>query len=418
MIPQSEHAEQAVLGCIVGYSEQVMPTIVQQVTPKWFVQPAHATIYAAMLAMWQEGRRIDSITLASQLENKGMLAAIGGVPKIMELYLYVPSAVLLDDYVALLREKFLARAIVSTCATYQQRATDNDDPESLLSEMQADVLAIGEAQFKRMPSTKELLLDVVEDLEKAYLSKGECVGLPTGLLDLDKQMGWMRPEQLVIIAADTAQGKTTLALNIVEHLAVEMKKPCGIVSLEMSGKELLSRVVASVSRVDLHKFASGEASEQDFTRITAANDRIAAAPIFIRDDADVDAIKLRGIGRQLRHENKIELLVVDYVQLLTPVGVKDDNRERAMATAAHALKQMAKELGIVVIALSQVNEHGKLRESRAIGHHADKVLTIKHDPDEPGVAFIHIDKNRSGPTGSVAVTFLGHLTRFANRKAA
>jgi replicative DNA helicase len=415
MTPESEHAEKAVLSSILQEPAQAIPLCVEKIQPGYFFSPARALIYGEVVAMWSASEQIDNVTLTQRLINRDLLKDVGGPAEIAELTYYVPSAAMLDDYITILREKFLARRITGICSSYQTRATKSEDPSALLAELQSELLRLGEAK-QEIRSTPELVSEALSDIERA--AAGELLGLSSGFIDLDHKTGPMKPGQLIVIAADTSQGKTTLALNIAEHCAIELQRPVGIISLEMAGTELVQRLFASVGMVDVHNISAGKGNHDDFARITRAASKVSSAPVWIRDESDVDPIKLRAIGRQLRQQNRVELIVVDYIQLLTPATAKDDSRERAMSNAAQSLKQMAKELGVVVVGLSQLNDSGKLRESRAIGHHADKVITITHDEDEQGKAYLRVDKNRSGPTGTVTVTFLREFTRFVNAKAA
>lgn len=418
MIPQSDDAEKAVLSSIVQWPKHVLPVCSAELREGYFFAQPHALIYSELVAMWDAGEAVDNVTLCQRLIDRKLLDKVGGPSFIASLAYYAaPGIEAVKHYIGILREKFIARRIMALCESYGKRATD-EEPLDLLTELQSEFLALSDVQPRQARSMKELVAASIEEIEESFKSHGQGKGLTTGFVDLDRKSGAMKPGQLIIIAADTAKGKTTLALNIAEHCALDLQKPVGIVSLEMGGTELTQRLLASVGKVNVHNIMSGGGTNGDFNRLTSSAARVKDAPIFVRDESDVDPVRLRGAGRQLKHEHKIELLVVDYVQLLTPTAVKDENRERAMSAAAQALKQMARELNIVVIGLSQVNENGKLRESRAIGHHADKVITITHDEMEPAIAYLNIDKNRSGPTGTVSVTFMREYTKFCNLAAA
>lgn len=417
-LPQSQEAESGLLGsCLIDNS--IIGDLVQNITPNHFFSPANKAIYEEAVTLWSEGQKFDLITFTQTLNDKHVLDKVGGVSYVTSLFTSVPNGSNAEYYKEILKDKYLLRKIISYCSIAESKAYNaQDDVDGLLSEVQSKILALSDTKSKEAPTMHELAMEAVDEFERAYAEKGKIPGLSTGLIDLDRQLGGMRPGQLITVAADTSQGKTALALNIVEHLAINEKVHCGIISLEMSAQELTQRLIGSNGKIDLHKMFTFGGVESDFSKITQAVDRIAKAPIFIRDDSDVDSMKLRGIARTLKHEHDIKCLAVDYIQLLTPGTTTDENRERAMSAAAQALKQIAKELKIVVIALSQVNEHGKLRESRAIGHHSDAVMTIKHDEDEPGLAHINVNKNRTGPIGSVSVTFLKHFARFENRPRA
>lgn len=409
IIPNSPDAEMGVLSSGL-IDPQSVGDIVQNSTTEHFYSVPNQTIYTEMVAMWQENIKWDLFTFQQRLRDKNLLKPVGGEAYITNLFLFVPSSANLPTYLETLRDKYLLRQVISTCDEARKRAYEEQyDVTGLVLETQAKLNSLTDSKAKDSKTIKEWTSEAFQEIQDAHES-GKIPGLKTGLIDLDRKLGGLRPKQLIILAADTSQGKTAFGLNVVEYNAITMGIPCGVVSLEMSGTELSHRLIASAGRIDLHNFITTRGNDSDIHRIAQTTAKIAASPIYIRDDSDVDALKLRAIGRQMKHENQIQLLLVDYIQLLTPQSTKDENRERAMATAAHALKQMGKELDIVIIALSQLNEQGRLRESRAIGHHADKVMTITHEEDEPST--IHINKNRSGPTGSVAVTFIRKYARF------
>lgn len=413
-LPSSAEAESGLLGsCLIDNS--IIGDLVQNITPDHFFSPANKAIYEEAVSLWSEGQKFDLITLTQSLGDKHILDKVGGAAYVTSLFTFVPTATNFPYYLEILRDKFILRNIISSCSQAVNKAygTQNEVQE-LLEEVQSQVLALSDSKANESLTMKELAMEALEELEAAYENKGKIPGLETGLIDLDKKFGGMRPKQLIVIAADTGQGKTALGLNTVEYLAIEKKVPCGIISLEMSAVELTHRLIASVGKIDLHKFTIGGAVESDFPKLTRAIDQVAQAPIFVRDESDVDIVKLRAIGRQLKLDHDIQFLLCDYIQLGT-MQAKDESPERATSRFAQALKQMSKELGIVTMALSQINENGKLRDSRAIGHHADKVATITHSEDEPGLAFLHINKNRGGPLGDVSVTWLPQFTRFTNK---
>jgi replicative DNA helicase len=409
--PHSDDAEKGCLGSGL-IDPACISEIVQKALPEWFYAPANQTIYREMVNLWQSQEKFDLLTLTQHLRDRGMLDKIGGPSYVTSLFTFVPTASNVGYYLDILRGKYILREVAAASMEAHRMAyEEQEDAEQVLSDVQSRFNSIADSGAKDAATIKELVQQSIEEIELAY-EKKSVPGLHTGLIDLDRKLGGMKPKQLIIIAGETGQGKTALSLNIIEHNAIRDNIPCGIVSLEMSGQELTQRMIASEGRVDMHRLITAGGHHGDFPKMTAAATKIMNSPIFIRDDSDVDSVKLRGIGRQMKHDHKIQLLVVDYIQLMTPQNTKDENRERAIATAAHALKQMAKELGIVVIALSQLNDSGKLRESRAIGHHADSVLTISHGEEFNDPSTIHINKNRTGPTGAVSCTFLRFCARF------
>jgi replicative DNA helicase len=410
--PHSAEAEQGVLGSMLISPHKVISEIVSKINEEYFYVPAHQTVYNELVSLWGSGVAIDLLTFTQILRDKNILESVGGASFITGLYTFVPTAANVMYYLEIVRDKYLARQIIAVSTESVRRAyEDQDEINLVLDQAQADMLKIGSSNNVEMVDIKQLVMDAIDEIEKSHKAHGSIPGLSTGLIDLDKKMGGMRNGQLIIVAGETGEGKSALGLSFVRHISVFDHKPSGIISLEMSGREITQRLIADIGKINLHNFIVTGGVASDFMRITNASAKISHAPIYIRDDSDVDAMKMRAIARQLKAEKKIEFMLVDYIQLLTPQNVKDENRERAMSTAAQALKQMAKELDIVVVGISQLNEQGKLRESRAIGHHADVVMTIEHDGLDSS---IRINKNRSGPTGSVPVRFLREYTSFEN----
>lgn len=415
-MPHSDEAEKGIIGSML-LDAKCSARIIQEITPDHFHVPANHAIYNAALELYTSGDKVDLITLTNHLRSKSILDAVGGPSYVTELFTFVPSSSNVDYYLEIAKDKFILRSVIKECCTLIAKCeADAEPPASILAESQTILLALGMDNQSDHSTVREFAFQAMEQIEEAMSHGGKIPGLTTGLIDLDRQLGGMKPQQMIVIAADTAQGKTALALNIAEHLSIIEKIPVGIISLEMSGVELTERIIASHGKINLHKIFTSGAKNVDTGRITRAVETVANAPLTIRDDPDVDFAQMRAIGRQMKQEHKIELIIVDYVQLLTPQSTKDENRERAMSAAAQACKQMAKELNCVVIVLSQVNEQKKLRESKAIGHHADKVILITHDENEPGLCYANVVKNRQGPSGVVNLTFLKDFARFESTK--
>jgi replicative DNA helicase len=260
-------------------------------------------------------------------------------------------------------------------------------------------------------SIEELATLALEGIMEAHDAKGAIPGLKTGLIDLDRKLGGLRPKQFIVIAGETGEGKTALALKIAETLAVKDQTPVGILSLEMSGVELCDRWIASLARVDLHRFLVYGGNDKDYPKIVDATDALKKSKIIVRDESDLSALQMRAEARQLKVQYGIELLIVDYIQLMQVTG-DSDNHEKQIAGIAQAMKNCAKELGIVVIGLSQVNDDGRVRESRAIGHHADKMIFIRHQGEN---SYLDVKKNRGGPVGSVPVVFIRPFAQFESK---
>lgn len=411
-LPHSVEAEQGVLGSMLISPRDCIAQAVEKIGAKYFHIPAHQVIYNALVDIWGAGGGIDLITFTEALRNRHTLDSVGGASFVTSLFTFVPSSSNIGYYLDIMRDKYILREIISTCTEGARLAYEEQEGvDTLLSLVQSKLLAVTSGEFKEEKTIADFANAALEELVRASETKGAMVGLSTGLPDLDKKSGGLRPGQLIVIGGGTGGGKTALALNIAEHNAIHASIPVGIISLEMTGDELSERLISSLSRVDLHRFVMTGGGIGEAEKISSAVTRIADSKVFICDEADIDFSKMRAIGREMKRKHKIELLIVDYIQLLISTATKEENRERAMANASAALKQMAKELGIPVIALCQLNDDGKLRESRAIGHNADKVMVITIDEDE---AFVDLNKNRRGPKGAVRVTWLPHYVKFVS----
>jgi replicative DNA helicase len=410
-LPHNLEAEQGLLGSMLLDPSKI-GEVGQLLCADHFYAPHHQTIFSELWTLWAGDQPIDLVTFTNYLRDKHILDKVGGASCITSLFTFVPSAVNYRHYLEIVKEKAYLRSIIAAATLAANRAhLTDDDVSDIISSLQSELIRIANPNgAEEQPSTATLVAEAVSAIEDAAAMKGKIPGLLTGLKDLDRKLGGFRPSQLIVISADTGEGKTALSLNILEHLGIHDNIPCGIISMEMPGTDLCERIIAAHGRIDIHNVRQGGGSQKDFESIAKSAMLLAKAPIHFRHESDMDSLKLRAIARQLKQQHKIELLVVDYIQLMVQDGKNDENRERMVAGFAQALKQTAVELGIVVIGLSQVTD-GKLRESRAIGHHSDKVLLIQHE-DEDESARIIVTKNRSGPIGSVPTTFLRFCASF------
>lgn len=412
LLKESVEAEMGILGSIlISPSSSLDKCVEKGLTPTHFFTPAHRDIYALLLEVVNEGKSFDLITFTDLLRERGKLETVGGASYVTSLFTFVPTPSNIGYYIEIVLERHLSREVARICEQGAKRAV-HDDPQLVISELQSDLLSISHGG-----SEKKLIQDYAHgamgQLEEAYLNRGKIPGFGTGLIDLDRQLGGLQPPQLIIVAGETGRGKTALALKVARHNAVDNSVPVGFISLEMSGEELSTRLIASIGKVDLHTFITRGGAESDMHKIAGAVTRLSQSKLHICDDSDIDFLKLRSIGREMKRLSEVEIIVLDYIQLLNASSA-DDNRERIVAASAASAKQMAKELNVVVIALSQLNDDGKLRESRAIGHHADKVIQIRSGSTE-GEIFLDVPKNRQGPRGSVGVVFLPKFADFADR---
>jgi replicative DNA helicase len=437
--PHSMEMEQGVLGCVLLSPNDCMGECIEKLKDNGkeaFYDLRHQTIYETLTVMFDTREAIDLITLQQRLKDKGLLEQIGGIPYLSQLQDSVPSAANLSYYLESVREKFLLRKMISVCSEVVGRVYDYEgEVDMLLDEVERDVLRISESRVQGGAlTTKDLVGKAIGTIENFFNRKGTLTGAGTGFPDLDRMTDGLHPAEMVVIAARPSMGKTSLAMNIVEHVALEEKLPVGVFSLEMSAESLVLRMMCSIARVNLRSIRDGFMSEADFPKLTSAAGKLANSKLFIDDTAGLSILQLRARARRLSQQHGIKLFVIDYLQLLHSTGRRSaDNRQQEIADISSGIKALAKELKVPVIVLSQLNRElekdksrkprlSDLRESGAIEQDADLVgLLYKPNAgdDEDAVeegdgvpVNLLIAKQRNGPTGDVNLTFLKPYTRF------
>ncbi|MGH7941201.1 MAG: replicative DNA helicase [Limisphaerales bacterium] len=437
--PHSTEGEQGVLGCILLSPNDCMGECIQKLKDNGkeaFYDLRHQTIYEALSAMFDAREPIDIITLQQRLKDKALLDPIGGIPYLSQLQDAVPSAANLSYYLDIVREKFLLRKMIAVCADVVARVYDYEgEVDSLLDEVERDVLRISESRVQGGAlTTRELVGKAIGTIENFFNRKGALSGVGTGFPDMDRMTDGLHGSEMIVIAARPSMGKTSLAMNIVEHVALEEKLPVAVFSLEMSAESLILRMMCSLARVNLRSIRDGFMSEADFPKLTNAAGKLSNSKLFIDDTAGLSILQLRARARRLSQQHGIKLFVVDYLQLLHSTGRRSqDNRQQEIADISSGIKALAKELKVPVIVLSQLNREmekdksrkprlSDLRESGAIEQDADLVGLLykpnagdEEDAPEEGDGVqvnLLIAKQRNGPTGDVNLTFLKPYTRF------
>jgi replicative DNA helicase len=408
-LPHSAEAEQGVLGSILISPKDAIPAVVQRIDEKYFYVPAHKTIYSVLIELWEKEKGIDLISFTQILRDRNLLEKVGGASFVTSLFTFVPTASNVGYYIDIVEEKHKLREIILACTEGARRAYhEQDNVDDVLEYVQSAVLKAGTTKSVNEKTAQDYGHEALDSIEQSRKNKGKFLGLSTGLHDLDKKLGGLRAGQFVVVAGDTSQGKTSLALRIATHNCLQ-SVPVGIISLEMTGSEIFESCIQHTGKVDLHTLAMDGGKDDELEKIGKAAMDLMSSPIYIKDESDVTLVQLRATGRALRADKKVELLIVDYLQLLSAQQSKDSSREREVAAVSRTMKAMAKELGIPVIGLSQVNDFGKVRESRGISHDADKLIYIEHELDPMGLidqSWLNVDKNRRGPTGKVPVAFV------------
>lgn len=437
--PHSVEAEQGVLGSMLISPRETIAECVEKINEQYFYVPAHRTVYDVLVEVWNAGQAIDLITFTQVLRDRNLLDSIGGAAFVTNLFTFVPTAANVQYYLEIVRDKYILRQIISAATESVRRAyEEQDEVENLLDEVEQKIFEVGEDRFKgQMLSMKDHAMQAIETIEKLYERKGSITGISTGFVELDRMTSGLHPSEMVVIAARPSMGKTALAMNIAEYVAINEKLPVGVFSLEMSSQQLVQRLLCSRARVNLQRVRDGFLGERDFPSLTAAASRLAEARIFIDDSASLSILELRAKARRLKAQQDVKLLIIDYLQLLRSTSRRaQDNRQLEISEISAGLKALAKELKIPVIVVAQLNRQpeqrsgGKprlsdLRESGSIEQDADVVgLLVRpemYEEDEEarvekaGEAELIIAKQRNGPVGEIPLTFLKEYTRFETR---
>ena len=439
--PHSPEAEQGVLGCALLSPNECLGECIEKLKDdghEVFYDLRHQTIYQTLTAMYDTREAIDVITLQQRLKDQQLLEQIGGIGYLAQLQDSVPSAANLSYYLEIVQEKFLLRRMISTCTDVVGRVYDYEgDVEALLDEVEKEILRINESRAQSGTSTvKELVGKAILTVENYFGRKGTLNGLATGFPDLDRMTDGLHGQEMIVIAARPSMGKTSLAMNIVEHIVLELNQPVGVFSLEMSAESLVLRMLCSIARVNLRSIREGFMSEADFPKLTSAAGRLAKAKLLIDDTAGLSILDLRARARRMHQQHEVKFFVIDYLQLLHSTSRRSqDNRQQEIADISSGIKALAKELKVPVLVLSQLNRElekdksrkprlSDLRESGAIEQDAD-VVGLLYKPtsgdDEDSAPAEEADglpvnlliaKQRNGPTGDVNLTFLKSYTRF------
>jgi replicative DNA helicase len=437
--PHSPEAEQGVLGCVLLSPNDCMGECIERFKAgtEVFYDLRHQTIFSMLVEMYDSREAIDLITLQQRLKNKQLLEEVGGITYLAALPDTVPSAANLSYYLDIVMEKYLLRKMIHTCTEVVGRVYDYEgEVDALLDEVERDILRISESRVQNLTITiKDLVKKAISTIEDFHQRQGMLTGVGTGFTDLDKMTSGLHGGEMVVIAARPSMGKTSLAMNIAEYVAIEQRLPVGVFSLEMTSESLVLRMLCSRSRVNLRNVREGFLAERDFPKLTGSAGKLANAPLFIDDSSALSILQLRAKARRMWQQYGIKLFVIDYLQLLHSTARRAENRQQEIADISSGIKSLAKELSVPVIVLSQLNRElereknrkprlSDLRESGAIEQDADVVGLLykpsSGDDEESGNAAeedavpvnLLIAKQRNGPTGDVNLTFLKSYTRF------
>src|SRR5450432_854654 len=441
-LPHSVEAEQGILGSMLISPRDIIAEAVEKINENYFYIPAHQTIYTVLVDLWNAGQGIDLITFTQVLRDRNLLDTVGGASFVTSLFTFVPTAANVGYYLEIVRDKYILREIIGACTEGARRSyEEQDEVENLLDEVEQRIYAVGEDRFKGQSLTmKDQVMDAIEAIEKLWEQKGSLTGMATGFIEFDRMTSGLHPSEMIVIAARPSMGKTAFVMNIVEHVAVHEKRPVAVFSLEMSSQQLVQRMLCSRARVNLRKARDGFLADRDFDKLTNAAAKLAEANIYIDDTAGLNILELRAKARRLKAQHDIQLIVIDYLQLLRSTSRRgQDNRQIEISEISAGIKGLAKELKIPIIVAAQLNRNPEnrtgdskgrprladLRESGSIEQDADLVgLLVRQEyyadtdeekDDAEGKADLIIAKQRNGPTGDVALTFRKEFTRFEDR---
>ncbi|HEY5629146.1 MAG TPA: replicative DNA helicase [Candidatus Limnocylindrales bacterium] len=433
--PQSIEAEQSVLGAVLIDRDAIIE-IADFLKPEDFYRQAHARIYTAMLDLSERREPIDIVTVSEWLERSGDLESIGGRTYLGTLSNQTPTAVHAAQYARIVERKAVLRNLIG--AAGKIAGIGYEDPAEVseaIDRAEAELFAVSERRVSAGFSVlRSLLHDAYDRLDYLHAHRGEISGIRSGFGDLDALTTGLQPSDLVILAARPSVGKTSFALNIAEHAAVHDKKSVGMFSLEMSKEQLVLRLLSSVSNIDSQRLRTGFLEELDFARIAPAMNALSEAPIYIDDTPNISTMELRTKARRLQAENGLDLVIVDYLQLMqSSVSTKDANRVQEVAEISRGLKALARELKIPVLALSQLSRQPEMRESKeprlsdlresgSIEQDADLVMFLYREKERGSddqqtdgeVVKLKLAKHRNGPTGEIDLWFKKAQTRFVN----
>jgi replicative DNA helicase len=432
-LPHSEAAERSLLGAVLVDNDQ-FERAQEILSHGAFYAPRHQKIFRALERLVESGTALDVVTLKAELERAGQLEEIGGPAYLAELIQGVPRSANVAHYARIVREKDVLRELIRRTQAILQSALAGRGPlDELLDEAERAILQVAEERlrtgFVPLRVTAEESLKAIEELTRR---RELITGVATGYPELDEMTAGLQPGDLVILAARPAMGKTSLALNIASHAALTHGKTVGVFSLEMSHRQLFFRLLSGEGQVDAHRLRTGRVDREQWQRIIRVFARLTAAPIFLDDTPGVGVMEMRAKTRRLRREHGLDLLVVDYLQLMRGRG-RHENRQQEISEISRSLKELAKELNVPLLALSQLSrapeqrggdrrpQLSDLRESGAIEQDADVVMFLfreevykRDDPDLQGKAELILAKQRNGPTGIVRLHFIRDFTRFVN----
>jgi len=429
--PQNLEAEMAVLGSMM-LDEKAISTVIELLDQNSFYKDSHRKIFEAICNLYNANKAVDLVTVNDELKRQGILDSIGGASFLAELVNSVPSAANVIHYARVVREKSILRSLINNATSIASLAYEFEgDADEALDRAESFIFNIRDSKrTSNIVPIKEIIHTSIENIDQIYQKKAQISGIPTGFVDLDIRTAGLHPSDLIVVAGRPSMGKSAFAVGLAEYAGVVQKLPLAFFSLEMSKEQLVQRMLCAHARVDAHKVRTGYLASSDWPRLTAAAGKLSEAPIFIDDTPAISVMELRAKARRLRAYYNIQLIILDYLQLMRG-REKAENRQQEISEISRSLKALSRELNVPLVAISQLSravesrsDHrpqlSDLRESGAIEQDADLVLLLLREeyynptPENEGIAEVNIAKQRNGPVGTVKLAFIKEYARFEN----
>ncbi|MEK6766992.1 MAG: replicative DNA helicase [Planctomycetota bacterium] len=427
--PFNIEAEISVLGSMLIDNESIN-LVTEILSTSNFYKTSHQHIFDTIINIYNKHNAVDLVILKDQLKKQSLLEKVGGAEYLMELEESVPIASNVEYYAKIVREKTIKRDLIAATAKIQQEAyNDSLESDELLDMAEKEIFDITQRKFAS-PTIKlfNILHDTFDHISNLHDREGRLTGISTGFYDLDDITSGLQKSELIVIAARPSMGKSSLVLNIAEHAGTKEKKPTLIFSMEMSAQQVAQNMLCSTAKIDAHLLRTGKLGDNQFSNLSLAMGDLSESEIFIDDTPGLGLLELRAKARRLKLQHNIQLIIIDYLQLME--ARKAENRQQEISSISRGLKALARELEVPVIAVSQLNRSvetreghtprmSDLRESGSIEQDADVVILLHredyYDPTKkPGEVDLNIAKQRNGPTGKITLTFLREILRFEN----
>ena len=432
VLPHSIEAEQSVIGSMLMDREAVIAAS-EIIVGSDFYQHQYGVMFDAMVELFNEGKPVDLVTLQDRLKEKDVPPEVSSLDFVRDIVTMVPTSANVRSYAQIVHEKAVLRKLIRTTEEIANTCYAGKDPlEDILADTEKQIFNLLQSRSTQdFVPIKQVAINVLEKIEDAYKNQGTVTGIPSGFIDLDYKLSGFQPSDFILIAARPSMGKTAFVLNVVDYVAVRKSLPCMVFSLEMSKEQLVNRMLSMESNVDSQKLRTGTLTDADWDAVVEGIGTIGNSKLMIDDTPGISVMELRSKCRKVKLEYGLDLVMIDYLQLMTGSAKNGDNRQQEISEISRSLKALARELNAPVIALSQLSracesrtDHrpmlSDLRESGAIEQDADVVMFLyrddyyNKDTDTPNVAEVIIAKQRNGPIGTVNLGWRPELTRFVN----